>query len=154
MNFEKEYVMGFAFDPYGAVALINKNRPDWQKGKWNGIGGHLEHNELAHEAMAREFQEETGMATKLDDWVYVGVLQHDNVSRCRLFTATFPLLKVYTATDEQVRVFTPTMQQYLGSPDFPAMENLALLFEMCRLPPNHKGKVPLFELNYTDGRRA
>src|SRR4051812_33742321 len=57
----KEYVCGFMFNSdaltskKGAVALILKVKPDWQKGKHNGIGGHIEwsdHNPLA--AMVRE----------------------------------------------------------------------------------------------------
>jgi hypothetical protein len=37
-----EYVVGFAFDTDGRVALIRKNRPEWQAGRLNGIGGHVE----------------------------------------------------------------------------------------------------------------
>jgi len=38
-----KYVCGFLFDmAFKHVALINKVRPDWQKGKLNGIGGKVE----------------------------------------------------------------------------------------------------------------
>ena len=60
---KKKYVIGFLFkfqDGHWWVGLIKKNRPDWQKGKLNGIGGHIEENETPDEAMRREFQEETG----------------------------------------------------------------------------------------------
>lgn len=62
-----EYVCGFAFDA-GAqrVALIQKKRPAWQAGKWNGIGGHVEPGETLHAAMVREFREEAGM--DVDEW--------------------------------------------------------------------------------------
>jgi 8-oxo-dGTP diphosphatase len=42
----------------GKVALIRKNKPEWQKGKLNGIGGHIE-EEKPIDAMCREFSEET-----------------------------------------------------------------------------------------------
>ncbi len=42
----KGYVLGFAFDEdYEWVALIKKNRPQWQAGKLNGVGGKIEPNE-------------------------------------------------------------------------------------------------------------
>jgi 8-oxo-dGTP diphosphatase len=53
-----EYVAGFMFDG-DRVALVVKNRPDWQKGRMNGIGGHIEPGETPEQAMAREFVEET-----------------------------------------------------------------------------------------------
>lgn len=57
------YVLGFAFDyDMENVALIRKNRPKWQAGKLNGIGGKVELGESPGDAMIREFQEETGAA--------------------------------------------------------------------------------------------
>lgn len=58
----KRYVAGFLFDDRGYVALINKRRPEWQRGKLNGIGGHIEKDESSENAMVREFKEETGLA--------------------------------------------------------------------------------------------
>ena len=56
----KRYVVGFAFDERETqVALILKARPDWQKGRLNGIGGHIEEDESPLEAMEREWMEET-----------------------------------------------------------------------------------------------
>jgi 8-oxo-dGTP diphosphatase len=55
------YVCGFLFDcEAGRVALIKKNKPDFQAGKLNGIGGKVESHEAPLEAMVREFREETG----------------------------------------------------------------------------------------------
>lgn len=56
-----DYVVGFLFDGLGNVLLLQKNRPDWQKGKLNGIGGHVEEGESYDAAMAREFAEEAGL---------------------------------------------------------------------------------------------
>lgn len=63
-----EYVAGFMFSKdKKKVALILKNRPQWQRGMKNGIGGHVEPGEMASQAMVREFEEETGVRhTKWD----------------------------------------------------------------------------------------
>lgn len=50
------------------VALIKKLKPAWQKGKLNGIGGKLRHNEAPLDAMVREFREETGADSFLWQW--------------------------------------------------------------------------------------
>lgn len=61
-NTRQEYVLGFLFDEERKkVALIKKNRPDWQAGFYNGIGGKVEAGEAAFDAMIREFEEEAGL---------------------------------------------------------------------------------------------
>ena len=69
---EREYVVGFAINGLD-VLLIRKNRPDWQAGKLNGVGGKIEPGEFPIEAMVREFQEETGHLEA--DWDYLLELQ-------------------------------------------------------------------------------
>ncbi len=60
-----EYVLGFMFSPdEKKVLLIWKNRPSWQAGKLNGIGGKVNPGETPLEAMEREFIEETGFVAK------------------------------------------------------------------------------------------
>jgi len=61
-----KYVLGFMFSTNGAVWLIRKNKPEWQRGRLNGIGGKIEENESPADAMKREFYEEAGI--KLNDW--------------------------------------------------------------------------------------
>lgn len=57
-----KYVVGFLVDSSrDMVILIRKNRPAWQAGKLNGVGGHVEEGETSYEAMVREFKEETGV---------------------------------------------------------------------------------------------
>lgn len=63
------YVVGFMFNSdRSRVLLIEKNRPAWQAGKLNGVGGKLEDGEDPNFAMAREFREETGIDTEAQDW--------------------------------------------------------------------------------------
>ncbi len=73
-----EYVVGFLFSKdKELVALIRKNKPAWQKGKLNGIGGKLKEDETPHEAMAREFEEEAGLLVK--DWTRIVVAANDSI---------------------------------------------------------------------------
>jgi 8-oxo-dGTP diphosphatase len=62
-----KYVVGFMFN-FNNVVLIKKTKPDWQKGLWNGVGGKVEDGEYLDSAMRREFLEEAGVNTGLDQW--------------------------------------------------------------------------------------
>lgn len=69
-----KYVAGFLFsEDYEKVVLIRKNRPAWQKGKLNGVGGHVEPGETPDDAMVREFMEECGTTTL--HWKYFGTIK-------------------------------------------------------------------------------
>ena len=71
-----EYVAGFLFDRAAqTVTLIRKNRPEWQAGRLNGIGGHIEPGETPATAMRREFREEAGL--DLDHWEHYATVQGD-----------------------------------------------------------------------------
>jgi len=55
------YVCGFLREKVtGEVIFVRKNKPAWQKGKLNGVGGKIESSETPLQAMAREFREEAG----------------------------------------------------------------------------------------------
>ncbi len=57
-----KHVLGFLFtEDRQQVVLIHKNKPEWQAGKWNGVGGKIEGEESPHEAIVREFEEEAGV---------------------------------------------------------------------------------------------
>lgn len=69
MSEKRKYVLGFLFNQAGTgVVLIRKNRPEWQAGKLNGVGGKIEDGESLEGAMAREFKEETGAELKHSRW--------------------------------------------------------------------------------------
>ena len=97
---KKQYVVGFLFKD-DKVALIHKNRPDWQKGKINGIGGHIEKGETPLEAMRREFSEEAGGL--LDGWEYYCTMHYPeaDIFMFRLFGD----YEITTKTDEAVEWF-------------------------------------------------
>jgi 8-oxo-dGTP diphosphatase len=82
------YSVGFFFDrDLEKVLLITKARPDWQKGKLNGIGGHVERGESFRFCMKREFYEETGIDTFETDWTKVATLCKDGQFEIEFFKA-------------------------------------------------------------------
>lgn len=146
----KDYVLGFAFDRRGAVALICKARPDWQQGKWNGIGGHVERGEIPSSAMAREFMEETTMRIPATDWRLCGQLHKSGEYRCAVYTATVVDLRVQTNTDEAVKIFTRHEQELLlDTHEWPCLPNIHPMLALCNMAPDREGKIPFFTLDYT-----
>lgn len=129
----QRYVIGFIFDRTAKkVALIRKERPDFQKGKLNGIGGHIELGESPVGAMVREAKEETGFESTKDDWL---LFHYERNKRdvCLYFYAaetTDLMNKVRTMTDEEV-----VIMEYWGpgySDYFPSMMyNLPWLLPMA-----------------------
>lgn len=104
-------VLGFAFDTddlgVAMVALVKKARPDWQRGKFNGIGGHvMDGGETVREAMRREWLEETG--TLVDSWRLCFGLYGPDYTVC-VFMAIDPIVAtvgdVGHVTDEPVYLF-------------------------------------------------
>jgi 8-oxo-dGTP diphosphatase len=92
-----EYTCGFMFsEDRKKVLLIQKDRPEWQAGRVNGIGGKIDlaDKEIAEQlqisyplvAMVREFREETGIVTTPDEWEQFATME-GNDSKIHLFKA-------------------------------------------------------------------
>lgn len=81
-------VVGFLFWR-GQVLLVRKDRPFWQKGKLNGVGGKVEEGETAVTAMIREFSEETGLSSSTTSWVYRACIEYDG-GRVQFFSFDLP----------------------------------------------------------------
>jgi 8-oxo-dGTP diphosphatase len=65
----RRYVAGFMFSADGSeVLLVEKQKPAWQCGLLNGIGGKIESGETSIQSLIREFAEETGIETTPADW--------------------------------------------------------------------------------------
>jgi 8-oxo-dGTP diphosphatase len=129
-NGKTVYVAGFAFDePGDHVLLVEKRRPAWQAGKLNGIGGKVEPGELPVEAMAREFEEETGVATTEGEWREFAVVTTDK-SRVHMFAVRLPRGRVETAkttTDERIRVvLTGELHEWTTLPNLAWLVPMAL----------------------------
>jgi 8-oxo-dGTP diphosphatase len=98
-----DYVVGFAFSlDARRVLLVRKQRPAWQRGRYNGIGGHIEEGELPIEAMRREFFEETGIFTSVRDWRHFAVVCTEH-SRVFVFAARLDIDAARTTTDERIQ---------------------------------------------------
>lgn len=97
-----KYVVGFMFsEDLSQVVLILKNRPKWQAGMLNGVGGKVEHNESYLQAMRREFKEETNLY--VENWINFATIEGiDYQLEC--FTAVGDVSNIETMTDEPVIV--------------------------------------------------
>lgn len=103
------YVVGFAFSSNcERVVLIQKNRPKWQAGKLNGVGGHIEVGEESFEAMVREYREETGIHSSTLDWSAFAYLRGADFDLQCYAAFNDSLLDVETRTDEVVSTFPVT----------------------------------------------
>ncbi len=98
---KKKYVAGFLFSENGAhVALIEKQKPDWQKNKLNGIGGKIKEGESALQAMQREFLEEAGV--DISNWTPFCLLSGDDFEVHFFSHFSDDVYKVRTMEAEQV----------------------------------------------------
>ena len=122
---DKTYVVGFLFGSDGKnIVLIEKNRPAWQAGKLNGIGGLVEKGESPDDAMVREFEEEAGAVVK--NWERVAVLQCPEA--IVFFYRAFDdeaFLSLETKTDE--RVVMRTVSSLATAPTIPNLQWLVPL---------------------------
>lgn len=99
-----EYVVGFLTDPFGNVVLIEKNKPLWQAGLLNGVGGKIEKDEVPEAAMEREFEEETGL--KIKGWLNYALLTSPeaDIYVYKAVTSAEELRRVRSTTDEKVYI--------------------------------------------------
>jgi len=96
------YVLGFCFYR-DEVLLIEKTRPAFMRGLWNGVGGHLHEQETPLKAMIREFKEETGVL--IEDWVEIGVLAGPGYTIFLYQTTQESKPLVQQMTDEKLQWF-------------------------------------------------
>ncbi|MFG0606169.1 NUDIX domain-containing protein [Vibrio mimicus] len=101
------YVTGFMFSQDKLnVGLIKKLNPKWQSGLYNGIGGKIEQDESPYEAIAREFQEETGVQTNPDEWKLYVTLTRPDIYRVHfLCMISDKVHNVRTMEEELVTLF-------------------------------------------------
>lgn len=141
----KKYVLGFAFDSESDpkyLVLIEKQKPNWQKGKLNGVGGKVELDDISDKsAMVREFQEETGLDTELLGWKHFATMKFPDdvmggsaVVYCykyfsnRIFgcsTTTDEVISMYALHPDSVRAGIPLWC------DQPLIKNLHVLIPMA-----------------------
>lgn len=128
----KTYVVGFMFDrDLSRVSLIKKNKPEWQAGKFNGIGGKIEEGETAIQAMVREFQEEAGVFIGEEDWKnFIRIEGKENGDNGRVdgaFSVDFfcttvgNIDRLRCMTEEEIEVHFVSS---ITRPGFPCLENI------------------------------
>ena len=107
-----KYVVGIIFDDtHENTLLIRKQRPIWQLGKLNGVGGKIEENETSYEAMVRECEEECGLV--LYNWQLFDNYSDNNHFSVDFFTIkTSGIHRAVSRTDEQVGVFNINTLNY------------------------------------------
>lgn len=82
------YTIGIVFNStFDAVLLIEKSKPDWQKGWCNFPGGKLEDGETLAECVQREIIEETGILIPLEEWGHIGEIVNHGGYCVQIFTA-------------------------------------------------------------------
>lgn len=137
-----KYVCGFFFDrQLNNVVLIWKNKPKWQEGKLNGVGGKIEEGETPKSAMMREFQEETGLA--IAGWLYLITISGEDWSVDFLCSRDVDDVFEYAETKESEEVAKIPVDS-LG--DFDYIPNLQWLIPMAINKIEQPGEH--FAINY------
>jgi 8-oxo-dGTP diphosphatase len=112
------------------ILLIRKNRPDWQKGKFNFVGGKMEEGETPLQTMRREAFEETTI--KDDDWKEIAVLEakHFEVTFFAIYNQD--IKKIKALTDEELY---PMMIKDIYNPNYyfynDIMKNLRVVISLA-----------------------
>lgn len=135
-----KYVLGFAFDDVGRVALIRKLKPTWQAGKWNGIGGKVEVGEASYDAMVREFYEEAAVYVPHQFWHRAGSMIGSDWF-VDVFTCTHQSIRmVSSATEELVQLWCA--HEWFKNTDL--LPNVPGLISLCGIV----GERPFFTIDY------
>lgn len=87
--------------------INQKLKPKWQSGLYNGIGGKIEHDESPYEAIAREFQEETGVETKPDEWKLYVTLTRPDIYRVYFLCMISDKVHNIRTTEEEIVKLLP-----------------------------------------------
>ena len=138
----KEYVLGLMYDYYDGyyqnILLIKKNKPEFQKGLLNGIGGKIEENELPINAMYREFEEETGISKDKyqtqysfkNDWRLFSILEKENEWKVYCYCIAINIIPNFKSmTDEEVGVYSI---KDIFENKYEIISNLKWLIEMSK----------------------
>lgn len=133
-----KYVIGFAFVG-DDVLLIQKTKPDWQAGRFNGVGGKIEAHEHPHVAMHREFMEETGIVTVLDDWQRYATIQiprrdgHFDAAHCYTTVLSESQMETFNPNATEETVYRMPVRDFLWPDPQVMIANVATLLSAAIL---------------------
>ena len=73
---QEKYTVAFIFNTtMSKVLLVHKQKPEWQLGKVNGIGGKYEEGETGEQCIQRETREESNLDIPEAAWLRVGTMR-------------------------------------------------------------------------------
>lgn len=125
------FVLGFAFNKEKTkLLLIKKNRPQWQAGLYNGIGGKIEvFDQSPVYAMVREFKEECNLETQVDQWQQFTVINNCFFHMTCFFAVLDNIEQYQSITDEIV--YCVSINELLTSNFENCISNLPELIKDC-----------------------
>jgi 8-oxo-dGTP diphosphatase len=131
-----QYVLGFMLETLSdRVIVIRKQKPLWQRGLLNGVGGKIEPGETPIEAMRREFLEEAGF--EHHNWRPVAVL--GTTYKVHVFSATCRFFPDYVGQPGQVNDIGEPIEIVRAS-ELPmrrdVIKNLRWLIPLCFEDPD------------------
>jgi 8-oxo-dGTP diphosphatase len=139
----KEYVLGFAFSKdKNHIVLIEKQKPNWQKDMFNGVGGKVEtFDKKPIYAMIREFKEETGVDTNITHWgqMFAKMVFNDDVMGGKAVVYCYRMsndiiFDCKTMETEKIHILSTEQTSFLGYDSIigkPCLKNLQVLIPMA-----------------------
>lgn len=143
---EPKHVLGFVFNPdFTRVILIEKKKPAWQAGFFNGLGGAIDAGEYPDTAMRREFREECGLDIPEGNWFkFANLVGADFSVACYWATETeFFLWQHASPTDEFVCF--PRLDRLSN---LRPLNNLQWLIEMAKAHASRGSHQPVLTIQY------
>lgn len=125
------YVLAFLFTPdRDKVWLIRKQKPSWQVGCLNGIGGKLlDPDEPPIDAIVRELKEETDLTILPEDLYEVGVIKSDYHDQNGFFISVYA--GTTTAELRTMEIEEVGLYDLNALPSEKTIPNLKVLVEAC-----------------------
>lgn len=146
---QQNYVLGFLFSPDQQKAVfIKKTHPEWQAGKFNGVGGGIQGDESPYAAMIREFHEETGV--RITTWENYLVLEGGPYKLFVFRAFSHHFQRVESTTDEKVTI-SLIRNIYLLPDKF--IRNLGWMVPLA-LDPDLQIPMNIFDLNINHSQAA
>lgn len=130
MSMRKSYVIVFAYTDDEFV-IVEKDRPEWQRGRKNLIGGSIEDGEKIIEAAIREMKEETGLTPSGKPEILGTIQANFDESGVIVWAVSIPVEK------KRIRPRS-------GETELPEWTDMGVL-EDIKLLPNLKIIIPLMK---------
>lgn len=148
-----KYVVAFIFTPgLTWVNLIRKNKPQWQKGALNGIGGKIEEGESPMQAVIRELKEESGTSFEEDNLIEVGMMKGTNNDESAFEVYIFTGVHKTPLIDQEEEPIDLYMVDKVSSVKH--VENIPMLIEACMYRIAGKSHFDRIIMEYNPGKKA